>query len=71
MTEATSCHQREVGQKKIQMCPHCMCVLVAEYLGGGLSEFWACDQGSEDLVPFGSCKCGVMARKPEQNDDEE
>lgn len=52
------------------MCPHCMCVLVAECLGGGLSEFWACDQGSEDLVPFGSCKCGVMARKPEQNKDE-
>lgn len=47
-----------------------MCVLVAEYLGGGLSEFWACDQRSEDLIPFGSCKCGVMVRKPEQNDDE-
>lgn len=47
-----------------------MCLLIAELLGGGRPELQACVQGSEDPVPFSSCKHEVMARKTEHSTEE-
>lgn len=56
-------------EKKFQMGPQDMQPLVAELLGGGRPEFWACDQGPEDLTPLGSCEPEVTARKPEHGEE--